>query len=896
MKGDFSRQTFDRRKHYNGVLMQQGRVQTDADWNEQGAIQRRRTQVEARDVIGPCGGPEDNAGFAIAIAGDQMRIGSGRYYVDGLLCENETADLLYEAQPDLLALPAWADALNKAKATAAIVYLDAWERHITALDDPQLREVALGGPDTATRIKTVWQVRILPVAPPDTVAKQKDLTKKREPLQKKVDDLTAAGGNPQDIASLRAELAKIDAQLAQLAGAVGCDTSFPEWDALVADPDRRLNARTQAPQDPTGPCVVPPTAGYRRLENQLYRAEVHKSGAIGAATFKWSRDNGSVVTSIESISGKNVVVHDLGPDDVLGFASGQWVEISDDRNELDGQPGQLLQIDTVNASLRRVTLTAAPTPLASGADGVDETRHPKLRRWDQGGDSATADGVAMTGAWLPLEDGVQVQFSGGPFRTGDYWLIPARTATGEIEWPPFAVPNIAPEPQLPRGIAHRFCRLALLTLSADGKQWSVAEDCRSLFPPITEPCCEAKSLHVAGTNWRNDDLFPLQVLSKDGLRVSLDAPPDPITLSNDSMLVAIEVPYVQNNSTPNNAVVQRVYVRGVVTRDATDSRVIVWRAQTPDPSSPAPAPAAPTAPAPSTGPVVTPPGTVVTQPGSVLTHPVLSILSDTVSLLQPQVAVAATAGTRSAKKTARARVTAAVSAPRATTTLAPRAETNLVRLRVTLKGHLIFNDIAQAGDVKPRYLDGQAFATRGVRSDNTTPRLALVFPSGRSAAASDFESWLFLGPEQLGTLQITTIRFLNANNQSSSAGDITMPLDPAKKVTFKAGEGIRTVEITFSRAVLQSSLGTGDARSVFVAIPAAAGVGRVPGELVLVSPTVVQFVAGSFFQAGSFVLNCLGTAAGGAPALAAADNSSALDGDLDNQPGGNFTMPFTSAG
>src|SRR5262249_49590165 len=155
------------------------------------------------------------------------------------------------------------------------------------------------------------------------------------------------------------------------------------------------------------------------------------------------------------------------------------------------------------------------------------------------------------------------------------------------------------------------------------------------------------------------------------------------------------------------------------------------------------------------------------------------------------------------------------------------------------------NDIAQAGDVKPRYLDGQAFATRGVGADNSTPRIALVFPSGHSAAASDFESWMFLGPEQLGTLQITTIRFLNANNQPSSVGDITMPLDPTKKITLKAGEGIRTIEITFSRAVLQSSLGTGDLRSVFVEVPAAGAVRRLPGELLLVSPTVLQFAAGS---------------------------------------------------
>ena len=57
MKGDFSRQTFDRTKHYDSVLMQQGRVQLDADWNEQQAIHQHRVETEAQDVIGLSGAP-----------------------------------------------------------------------------------------------------------------------------------------------------------------------------------------------------------------------------------------------------------------------------------------------------------------------------------------------------------------------------------------------------------------------------------------------------------------------------------------------------------------------------------------------------------------------------------------------------------------------------------------------------------------------------------------------------------------------------------------------------------------------------------------------------------------------------------------------------------------------
>ena len=53
MKGDFSRRTFNRRKHYNAVLKQQGRVDVDADWNEQTDIQKYIDRTRARDIIVP---------------------------------------------------------------------------------------------------------------------------------------------------------------------------------------------------------------------------------------------------------------------------------------------------------------------------------------------------------------------------------------------------------------------------------------------------------------------------------------------------------------------------------------------------------------------------------------------------------------------------------------------------------------------------------------------------------------------------------------------------------------------------------------------------------------------------------------------------------------------------
>jgi hypothetical protein len=850
MKGDFDRETFDTRRHYAGVLMQQGRVATAADWNEEGEILRRRIRVEARDVIGPCGGPEGECGFAIGFNDNVITIGAGRYYVDGILCENETDALPYDEQPDYPGSPDWTAAVGDAR--FALVYLDVWGRHITALDDPRLREVALGGPDTATRVKRVWQVKVLPLSISSDPAKLAALQKKRDSLAQKRAQAAAAGDTP--------TVTTLDASIATLGAPPTCSGDYQEWDDLVAQPDRTLNARTTAPPADKGPCIVPPAAGYRRLENQLYRVEVHRGSDAGTPTFKWSRDNGTVVTTVRKVSGKEIDVDDLGPDDVLGFASGQWVELSDDALELAGKPGQLAQIDTIDLGLRRITLKTAPTPLAATADGVDPGLHPKLRRWDQNGDTATADGIAIGAGWVALEDGVEVQFGGSGFRTGDYWTIPARTATGEIEWPPFAVPNQSPEPQAPRGIRHHYCRLALLSFDAEGERWTVADDCRRCFAPLTDPsCCAADSLHVVDINWQNDGAYLGNGFADDGLRIRLDGPPDPASLSNDSVRVEVELPYPPGDSpVPIERV--RIHLLGSVGLDPADADVIVWRLQ-------------------------------------------LASSTTTVGSNLATLAAAVADAPPAARRTRRA---ATAEATRGA------VGTVVARIYVTLKGHWIWRGVraafANTAVQQPAggtviHLDGQAFARPGVQSDGTTPRVDLALPSGHGAKASDFESWFDLGrqPPPPPPLQVTMVRFLNPNLASSSAGDVTVPRtasDP--KVVFKAAEKINSLQVTFNRAFVPESLGTETAPAIFVERLAALGNVRFTAALDATSATVARLrlrEPTSFAEPGDYRLTCLGSIPAGTTvsAIKAADDGSFLDGDYDGQAGGNFTLDFTVA-
>src|SRR5579872_2786992 len=161
MRGDFSTFRFEPDKHYTSVLEQQGRVALDADHNEQRAIDETTRRTGIVDIIGPFGGPEHDQGFAITTDGHTIQIGAGRYYVAGLLCQNE-AVLDYGAQPFLIN-PAISAADLLAELSAGTVdsirlFLEVWQRLVTPLDDPCLREPALGQADTTARLETVWRV------------------------------------------------------------------------------------------------------------------------------------------------------------------------------------------------------------------------------------------------------------------------------------------------------------------------------------------------------------------------------------------------------------------------------------------------------------------------------------------------------------------------------------------------------------------------------------------------------------------------------------------------------------------------------------------------------------------------------------------------------------------
>jgi microcystin-dependent protein len=119
-----------------------------------------------------------------------------------------------------------------------------------------------------------------------------------------------------------------------------------------------------------------------------------------------------------------------------------------------------------------------PLPIVASKDAKTKW---KVRRWDHVTDSNKTPTILAQNTWIALEDGVEVQFTAGDhYETGDYWLIPARTITGNVDWP--LDDDDKPLPQQRHGIMHHYCRLATLRLGAGN--WQVLSDCRPIFSPL----------------------------------------------------------------------------------------------------------------------------------------------------------------------------------------------------------------------------------------------------------------------------------------------------------------------------------------------------------------------------------------------------------------------------
>ncbi|AOX00880.1 hypothetical protein BJP34_16780 [Moorena producens PAL-8-15-08-1] len=417
MKGDFTRWTFDPSNRYSSVRLQQGRVLLDADWNEQLDIIAYREQIANKEIIGLNGVPDRNS-FKVEFDNAQqiIKLAEGRCYVEGILCET----LQDGYQREITDVPGILAAEGAATANPGdfLVYLEVWQHHITAIEDQDLLEPALGGPDTTTRTETYWQL------------KAQELTEKEQWRH--------------------------------------------EWKTLLSENQQKGKLKVKS---------------GTALPNDLYRVEIHQvADNVEDTTFKWARNNASMAAKVTKIETHKVTVL---KNNQIQFPEEQgkewWIEITDEDRVKTGEPGFFLKVDHVGESNDGLILTINQDTW--NQEEIDQLNPDEkittVRIWE-----ANAREIKFLSEeedsqdFIELEKGLQVKFvhtGNEKYRTGDYWLIPTRSQQ-EVVWPA--------DDKEPDGIVYHYCPLAIVNYNDNPTpptlHWTVLQDCREIFPALTE--------------------------------------------------------------------------------------------------------------------------------------------------------------------------------------------------------------------------------------------------------------------------------------------------------------------------------------------------------------------------------------------------------------------------
>lgn len=470
MPGDYSRELFDPVNNFVKVKQQQGRLTLDSEWNLQGDIHDRRDRIGTIDMLGHAVVPRETpTAFQIEPSGGTLLIGPGRMYVDGIcvehfgvgelsfnpsLEERSIVDSIDRSMfVDYLKQPYYPSPASLPTQGSFQVYLDVFQREVTAVQDSRLIEPAVGE-ETTTRVQKVWQVKTLPIQE----------------------------------------------------GEASCELSLE----ITRPPEGRLSTKAiEFPSD-DNPCLLPPHGGYGGLDNRNYRCEVHQAGSAwngnpqnrdGVATFKWSRDNASIAAAIQGIKGSTIILKRSKRNMAEEIRAGDWIEVLDNVTQLTGGSGLMRRVKNVVVESLEIEFEG------DGLPDVQLDTHPRIICWNQRGFVRDSEGnpyanVEEWGGVIPipppnktlvLEAGVVAAFSvepltgqpesKAPFRAQNYWSFVARTADASVE-------ELKNAP--PRGVHHHFAPLALVTVSSGPNKepiYTVQQDCRRFWPADSEPDC-----------------------------------------------------------------------------------------------------------------------------------------------------------------------------------------------------------------------------------------------------------------------------------------------------------------------------------------------------------------------------------------------------------------------
>jgi Family of unknown function (DUF6519) len=468
---DISKVDFDPQKHYTSVRMQQGRVLTDDDWNENERIENEDKRRSLIDTVGTFGSPDD--GFRIektslSVVGGKIdfQIDKGTLYLGGLRLELDAIEK-YRSQKDWLLQVATdnpAPTVADLRALTGqerfdLVYIEAWQQAVSAFEDTALFEPALGGPDTTTRVRNMRQVKI------QSNIGFEECSDAWEALK----TLWQTG-----------HLGIVNREHERMRDTSLCVSFVP----------------TTPPQDLCTPSV---SGGYLGAENQAIRIQLTKNNR-----FTWGFDNASTLyrAKLED-SGKTVKLLTDPKDQYHWPLSGQVVEILPWSAELPNgekiaaQSGHLTKVqDSYNPDLEKFTIVN-PATAVTGQDFVF------VRIWYRGDDLTSVAEISFTvGTSVPLgHTGLAITITGTDFVPEDFWVIAARPETPHQVIPWALTPILgAPLPSSlgmpPLGVRRFFAPLAVIhwTIDNNGQtvKGEIIHDCRKPFLPLTSQhdCCE----------------------------------------------------------------------------------------------------------------------------------------------------------------------------------------------------------------------------------------------------------------------------------------------------------------------------------------------------------------------------------------------------------------------
>jgi hypothetical protein len=464
MGSDRARVSYDPNQQYRSVVMQQGRVTLEADWNEAQQISSEELRRETLDIVGPCGTPDD--GYKVVLHNPPSNhpfdfyVRDGIMYVGGLRAELLDS-VPYSNQPDWLDYgpedPDWVSLSTLAQhpPTDEFIYLLLREQEVSAVEDPDLKDVALGGPDTAQRSRLLQRfVRLHTNGTTCTAGLQSAETKWRsEGLWFHPDDMR-----------------------------------------LYSQGTLQVSFSGQAQTDPCQPVAQ---GGYVAPDNQLIRVQISGIDPLtGHPKFLWGFDDASFLyrIDVDPNNSQNLIFQSAPVDAGHQPVSGQAVEILRSAAELKNGgfvaalSGFVVTLDkNYLPDSQSVTLPAGVTlPLDYLTSRMSPPPQLFLRVWEQ--EVVFSPGTAMSLG----NTGVQITIDapkGTSFHLGDYWLFAVRPATPQAVYPE----RYQQAPQRPDGPRLWACPLGVIGWNQE--IGTLVADCRNPFDNLVdlskrqEGCC-----------------------------------------------------------------------------------------------------------------------------------------------------------------------------------------------------------------------------------------------------------------------------------------------------------------------------------------------------------------------------------------------------------------------